>query len=601
MPATLVGQSASRPTGDVSPPKPPIELKPLPDHLKYAYLGDEQQFSVIIANNLHQEHEEKLLQVLKQHKKAIGWKLSDLPGINPSICMHRILMEEEARPIKQQQRRLNPTILEVQLGQSSASSTQEVRDDCDEKPKGGIGTNTGSKQLKLFTKATTTKVVMETKRYHQLVLDPTGQHDLGLALDPNETRFQTGLSKIKAASACFDPSLSELLLAFDCTLKSNLALVFLTESPSAFIRSWPLLSESYSAVNIVSTCIDNGFLVSTTWISMHVEYSGSSYLHTWLNKSRFSLMAQVSKVSDIILRVRKIILSPNSIECPVIKNGHPKIKIDAGMTLIEAPRSNMASAKASLLRKSGLEMAIGQTYLTKIRIVKPHMALDSNPAETAAFQIVDYRTADSTTASHTDNHLLFQHFLGGPTRFLAVWGTCQWDAPRKLSITLTSFTIRDGLAPLIPNCCVLLAILEIRCLAIADVMSINAPPLAASIMLQFIITRPSVSPECCLIPRISFLMVAILDARKNFSRNMCFISPSPLISPVASSWSKPREIPLSAYGGLHLEDHEIWATNVSNRILSHKFELVLVVDTRCIKVGTPHPAWPTPSHETCAT
>ncbi|RDY03016.1 hypothetical protein CR513_13451, partial [Mucuna pruriens] len=108
-----VGQTASRPIGEVSPPKPPIELKPLPDHLKYAYLGDEQQFPVIIASNLYQEQEEKLLQVLKQHKKAIGWKLSDLPGINPSICMHRILMEEEARPIRQQQRRLNPTILEV--------------------------------------------------------------------------------------------------------------------------------------------------------------------------------------------------------------------------------------------------------------------------------------------------------------------------------------------------------------------------------------------------------------------------------------------------------------------------------------------------------
>ncbi|RDY08541.1 Retrovirus-related Pol polyprotein from transposon 17.6, partial [Mucuna pruriens] len=91
--------SYRRPTSDDPPPKPPTELKPLPDHLKYAYLGDEQQFSVIIASNLHQEQEEKLLQVLKQHKKAIGWKLSDLPRINPSICMHKILMEEEARSL----------------------------------------------------------------------------------------------------------------------------------------------------------------------------------------------------------------------------------------------------------------------------------------------------------------------------------------------------------------------------------------------------------------------------------------------------------------------------------------------------------------------
>ncbi|RDX80565.1 hypothetical protein CR513_38874, partial [Mucuna pruriens] len=94
-----VGQTISRPIGE--------------NHLKYAYLGDEQQFPIIIASNLHQEQEEKLLQVLKQHKKVIGWKLSKLLVINPSICMHRILMEEEARPVRQQQRRLNPTILDV--------------------------------------------------------------------------------------------------------------------------------------------------------------------------------------------------------------------------------------------------------------------------------------------------------------------------------------------------------------------------------------------------------------------------------------------------------------------------------------------------------
>ncbi|RDX62511.1 hypothetical protein CR513_59143, partial [Mucuna pruriens] len=88
-------------------------LKPLPSHLKYDYLDDHQQFPVIIANNLHQEQEEKLLQVLRDHKKAIGWKLSDLPRISPSIFMHRILLEEEARLIKQQQQRLNPTILDV--------------------------------------------------------------------------------------------------------------------------------------------------------------------------------------------------------------------------------------------------------------------------------------------------------------------------------------------------------------------------------------------------------------------------------------------------------------------------------------------------------
>ncbi|RDX61492.1 Retrovirus-related Pol polyprotein from transposon 17.6, partial [Mucuna pruriens] len=109
-----VGQLDPKLTNDTSSSSaPPIELKPLPSHWKYTYLEVEQQLPIIIANNLHQEEEEKLLDVLRQHKKVIGWKLFDLPSINPSICMHRILMEEEARPIRQQQRRLNLTILDV--------------------------------------------------------------------------------------------------------------------------------------------------------------------------------------------------------------------------------------------------------------------------------------------------------------------------------------------------------------------------------------------------------------------------------------------------------------------------------------------------------
>ncbi|RDX79338.1 hypothetical protein CR513_40251, partial [Mucuna pruriens] len=79
-----VGQPDLKAPNDVSSSlPPPIELKLLPSHLKYVYL--------------QQEQEDKLLRILRQYMKAIGWKLSDLPGINPSICMHGILMEEEAR------------------------------------------------------------------------------------------------------------------------------------------------------------------------------------------------------------------------------------------------------------------------------------------------------------------------------------------------------------------------------------------------------------------------------------------------------------------------------------------------------------------------
>ncbi|RDX98156.1 hypothetical protein CR513_18965, partial [Mucuna pruriens] len=100
---TQVGQSDQKVSIDnSSSPPPPMELKPLPGHLKYAYFDAEQQLPVIISSNLCREQEDKLLNVLRQHKKAIGWKLSDLLGINPSICIHRILMKEESKPIRQQ-------------------------------------------------------------------------------------------------------------------------------------------------------------------------------------------------------------------------------------------------------------------------------------------------------------------------------------------------------------------------------------------------------------------------------------------------------------------------------------------------------------------
>jgi hypothetical protein len=94
-----------------SPPK--LELKPLPDKLKYAFLGANETLLVIIASDLQQDQEDNLLEVLKEHKEAIGWTVIDLKRIDPSICMHRIHLEEGARPSREAQRRLNPNMKEV--------------------------------------------------------------------------------------------------------------------------------------------------------------------------------------------------------------------------------------------------------------------------------------------------------------------------------------------------------------------------------------------------------------------------------------------------------------------------------------------------------
>ncbi|XP_070669059.1 uncharacterized protein [Malus domestica] len=92
---------------------PTLELKPLPSHLKYVFLGEDQTLPVIISSSLTTQEEDKLIRVLKEHKSAIGWTLADIKGISPTTCMHRILLEEGAKPSREAQRRLNPPMLEV--------------------------------------------------------------------------------------------------------------------------------------------------------------------------------------------------------------------------------------------------------------------------------------------------------------------------------------------------------------------------------------------------------------------------------------------------------------------------------------------------------
>ncbi|GJY35799.1 reverse transcriptase domain-containing protein, partial [Tanacetum coccineum] len=92
---------------------PEVELKDLPPHLEYAFLEGDNKLPVIIAKDLSVEEKAALIKVLKSHKRAIAWKLSDIKGINPKFCTHKILMEEDYKPVVQHQRRVNPKIHDV--------------------------------------------------------------------------------------------------------------------------------------------------------------------------------------------------------------------------------------------------------------------------------------------------------------------------------------------------------------------------------------------------------------------------------------------------------------------------------------------------------
>ena len=90
-----------------------LDLKPLPVELKYSYLEENEQCSVVISSLLNASQENNLLDILKENKQAIGWKIFDLKGISPLVYTHHIYLEEEAIPVRQPQRRLNPHMQEV--------------------------------------------------------------------------------------------------------------------------------------------------------------------------------------------------------------------------------------------------------------------------------------------------------------------------------------------------------------------------------------------------------------------------------------------------------------------------------------------------------
>nr|GEX09720.1 reverse transcriptase domain-containing protein [Tanacetum cinerariifolium] len=85
---------------------PAVEIKVLPPHLEYAFLeGD--------------------------HKLP---KLSDIKGINPEFCTHKILLEENFTPAVQHQRRVNPQTVRysANYNQMTANKIDVIKSACEE-------------------------------------------------------------------------------------------------------------------------------------------------------------------------------------------------------------------------------------------------------------------------------------------------------------------------------------------------------------------------------------------------------------------------------------------------------------------------------------
>ncbi|CAA7059844.1 unnamed protein product [Microthlaspi erraticum] len=100
--------------GDWSELKAPkVDLKPLPEGLRYAFLGENSTYPVIVNSDLEPEQLSALLVELRKYRKAIGYTLDDIKGISPDLCIHRIHLEDESKSSIEPQRRLNPNLKEV--------------------------------------------------------------------------------------------------------------------------------------------------------------------------------------------------------------------------------------------------------------------------------------------------------------------------------------------------------------------------------------------------------------------------------------------------------------------------------------------------------
>ncbi|GJY77599.1 hypothetical protein Tco_0483400 [Tanacetum coccineum] len=82
-------------------PPTDLELKPLLDNLEYVFMEEPSFLPVIISSQLSKEKKNKLVSVLKKHKEAFAWKTTDIPGICPSFCKHKIQILDDKKPVVQ--------------------------------------------------------------------------------------------------------------------------------------------------------------------------------------------------------------------------------------------------------------------------------------------------------------------------------------------------------------------------------------------------------------------------------------------------------------------------------------------------------------------
>ncbi|CAA7041261.1 unnamed protein product [Microthlaspi erraticum] len=97
----LGAESKEQAQGDWSELKAPkVDLKPLPEGLRYAFLGENSTYPVIVNSDLEPEQLSALLVELRKYRKAIGYTLDDIKGISPDLLMVNVLRVCDMNEVK---------------------------------------------------------------------------------------------------------------------------------------------------------------------------------------------------------------------------------------------------------------------------------------------------------------------------------------------------------------------------------------------------------------------------------------------------------------------------------------------------------------------
>jgi hypothetical protein len=98
---------------EAKPETSPVELKQQPQGLQYIFLNGDHETLVINSDKLSNDETRRLVATLEKYQSVIGYSLKDLKGISPSLCTHCISKEQDHKPIREHQQRLNNVMREA--------------------------------------------------------------------------------------------------------------------------------------------------------------------------------------------------------------------------------------------------------------------------------------------------------------------------------------------------------------------------------------------------------------------------------------------------------------------------------------------------------